>query len=589
MSIRRLFSTVRYYRLGQIFYRLIGRAKALRKHQTIRNLCARSPLEVRAGLPMIADPVADGPRLIVDGNALVLRLLNREYSSEGVLDWLAIEKQIPTRLGRFHLHYHEYFLPKSREDVLPASASLIWDCIAEWIKAFSRSSGAVSVDAWHPYVISRRIPVWVKLFSLCPPPGDLARLILTSLTAQARFLRRNLEFDLGGNHLMQNLRGLAVAGAFFYGSEAEEWLATVVRRLEQQCREQILEHGEHFERSPMYHVDVLLAMADIRDALAAARKTYPTFLDQYIEKMATFLGKILHPDGQIPLFGDSTLDLTPQPRQVFTRLQMGFPSLCPPQPQSYAVGDYWIYREQENFLIFDGGPVGPDYLPAHAHADLLTVEASWAGTRLFVDGGVYDYEDSPERAYCRSTAAHNTAEINGQNQCDVWSRFRMGRRGWPGKLQTGLTGRFHWARCTHNAYRHLNVPSVGRWIVCTEGGPWCIVDSCKGSPSVTMASRLRLAPGWIPSHETPNRLTLERGSVRLLVENILGCGPIKCDIGNYYPEFQKAVQIPVLYYETTNRGSCQLAWLVSGEPFGPFVFKPLSREGALAGNSVSKS
>jgi uncharacterized heparinase superfamily protein len=51
-----------------------------------------------------------------------------------------------------------------------------------------------------------------------------------------------------------------------------------------------------------------------------------------------------------------------------------------------------------------------------------------AGQRVFVDTGLSTYEDLKYRAYERSTAAHNTVVIDGQNSSDVWGLFKLGRR-----------------------------------------------------------------------------------------------------------------------------------------------------------------
>jgi len=145
-------------------------------------------------------------------------------------------------------------------------------------------------------------------------------------------------------------------------------------------------------------------------------------------------------------------------------------------------------------LIFDAGPVGADCLPAHAHCDLLNFEMSPAGARLFVDSGTFDYEESPMRAYCRSTAAHNVLQIDGVEQCDVWSRFRMGYRGRPSPPEHGATDGFHWCWATHNAYRRIGVPTVGRWLACRTGGPWFCLDWCCGEGQHTLDHRLHLHP-----------------------------------------------------------------------------------------------
>ncbi len=65
----------------------------------------------------------------------------------------------------------------------------------------------------------------------------------------------------------------------------------------------------------------------------------------------------------------------------------------------------------------DGGPQGFLSIAAHGHADALSVELRHDGTELLVDPGTYCYHGEPEwRSYFRSTRAHNTVEVDGENQ-----------------------------------------------------------------------------------------------------------------------------------------------------------------------------
>lgn len=290
-----------------------------------------------------------------------------------------------------------------------------------------------------------------------------------------------------------------------------------------------------------------------------------------IAGMGDFLGAILHPDGQVPLFGDSSRDFMPSPAAVFQRLGRRLPDLCPANAVSQVVGDYWIYRERDKFLIFDAGAVGPDHLPAHAHADLLTVEASWAGRRLLVDAGVADYEDSPDRAYCRGTAAHNTLQIDGQNQCDVWSRFRMGRRGWPGKLHAGKTGLFHWAWCIHNAYRHLGVPIVGRLIACAEGGSWVIVDWAEGVGTHSLISRLKLAPEWQIDHADDQGIRLRHGETELLIAVASGDAACQLEEARCFSNFGIPEDTTACLQEVRESLPAVLSWRIGSPSDGQSI------------------
>jgi Heparinase II/III-like protein/Heparinase II/III N-terminus len=65
----------------------------------------------------------------------------------------------------------------------------------------------------------------------------------------------------------------------------------------------------------------------------------------------------------------------------------------------------------------DGGPHGFLKIAAHAHADALSVEVRYGGIDILADPGTYCYHGQPAwRSYFRSTIAHNTVEVDGQNQ-----------------------------------------------------------------------------------------------------------------------------------------------------------------------------
>ena len=70
-------------------------------------------------------------------------------------------------------------------------------------------------DAWLPY------PAALRAWSYCGLHRDLVAgspieaAYVASLSAHAGFLRRNLETDVGGNHLIKNLKALAGLAVFF--------------------------------------------------------------------------------------------------------------------------------------------------------------------------------------------------------------------------------------------------------------------------------------------------------------------------------------------------------------------------------------
>ena len=464
-----------------------------------------------------------------------------------------------SRLWRFQFAYQEWLLDlaANEEPLTPAPSTEVWQPIQCWMETWRSATEREAGDEWHPFCISRRLPVWLVLWAWRLPPADLRREIAQSAAAQAAFLSRRLELDLGGNHLLENLRALSLAAVSLRGSESARWLKQVRDRLPRELAQQILESGEHFERSPMYHCHMLNAVLDMRDVLAAVEPELHAACAEAAAKMSRFLGEICHPDGEIPLLGDSVLDDAPAPVTLELPEARGRDRAA----EAHHHGSTWTYRNGDDFLLFDAGPVGPDHLPAHAHADLLTIEASIGGRRCIVDTGVFDYEDGAARRYCRSTAAHNVLEIDGENQCDVWSRFRMGRRGWPSPLCTGRTGKWSWASATHNAYRHLGIEQVGRWIGCSDES-WLILDWAFGRGSHALTNRLHLHPEVeIESHhEDGVELRIGGRDVSL---RALGTGSVRVNDGWYSPEFGVRHAIPVVEHEQRAAAPVVMGWCLA--------------------------
>jgi len=91
-------------------------------------------------------------------------------------------------------------------------------------------------------------------------------------------------------------------------------------------------------------------------------------------------------------------------------------------PQSFADAGVHLLRTPtgtgpEIWCRVDGGPHGFLSIAAHAHADALAAEVRCDGVEVLVDPGTFCYHGDPEwRRYFRSTSAHNTVEVDGQNQ-----------------------------------------------------------------------------------------------------------------------------------------------------------------------------
>jgi uncharacterized heparinase superfamily protein len=579
----RWWCVLRYYRPRQLALRLLRLAqdRAMRKSwQRCLSGQIRQPAVLRepSGVPSIARRKLswrEGRQAsLAAGRILEDRygFLHEERHLPGPVDWRLESWPDAPHLWRFHLHYHEFLLDLAAEAANgdhSACSQKAWSLVTDWIEHNRLDDPRVLRDAWHPYCISRRLPVWMCLWSVAPPEPALQSVVLASMFRQAHYLAHHLERDLGGNHLLENARALAIAGAFFAGAQADGWLHKAAAILRVELPEQILEHGEHFERSPMYHAQMLEVLLDIAEALRSLRPETAALCRQTATKMAQFLRNILHPDGQIPLLGDSTLgetgalgNLLAWAEQFGSASPSGIGVPAAQQPASSSariVGDYWVYRSGEDYLLLDAGPVGPDHLPAHAHADLLTIEASVRGQRLLVDSGVFSYRDDPMRQYCRSTPAHNVLQIDSADQCDMWSRFRMGQRGWPTACERGQTGDFAWARAQHNAYRRLGATTVGRWLAGCPGGPWFCIDRVQGTGRHELVSWLHFHPDVSVAPIGATELQLVVGDLPLRLRWLTE-GQMTLADGWYCPQLGQRQRAPVVRWEAAGPLPAVCGW-----------------------------
>ena len=170
----------------------------------------------------------------------------------------------------------------------------------------------------------------------------------------------------------------------------------------------------------------------------------------------------------------------------------------PPARGAFALADsgYSGARTRDgHYVVCDAGPVGPDYQPGHGHADLFSFELSLRGGRVVVDSGVSTYEAGPLREYCRSTRAHNTVEIEGRDQVELWGAFRVGRRCRPRDVAWRARDGGFELSARHDGYRVLaGRPTHARRFRWSDRGMLQVDDCVDATRAVRSVARLHFHP-----------------------------------------------------------------------------------------------
>ena len=199
----------------------------------------------------------------------------------------------------------------------------------------------------------------------------------------------------------------------------------------------------------------------------------------------------------MPFFNDAAIGVAPPPEEVIAYARrLGFERAAGPSAGTQATlfrdSGYAKLANPDCTAFFDVAPVGPDYLPAHAHADTLSIEVSVGSQRVLVNSGTSVYGTGPERHRQRSTASHNTVEIDGGNSSDVWSGFRVARRAHPRDVQ--VHSESSQVTAWHDGYCHLPGKPCHHREVCLDDRAVRIKDRVTGSFAHTVVGRFHLHP-----------------------------------------------------------------------------------------------
>ena len=529
MPLLRLMRTVRHLRREQLVGQVWVRLRPLWERPS-RFADPPSP-DVPACRWRLRDELPPGPQ----GNAGKeitagrLRFLNRQCEVGWPPCWQ--QSELP-RLWQYNLHYFEYLW------ALPYSGARM--VVLDWMDRYRLRRDSIG---WDAYPTSLRLANWCGVFfgkfrDRTLGGADFVDRLWASVYVQAEWLRRHLETHLLANHLLENGAALALVGSCFGGESAGRWYAVGTKVVRAQLAEQVLPDGVHFELSPMYHTRLAYV-------LALLANTGETGLIELVEaplrRMAEALACLCHPDGGIALFGDSALGICNDPGELtgYAGRLVG-ERLAGEATGAFALpnGGYYGWRGTDGgYVICDAGQIGVDYQPGHAHADVFSFELSLGGCRVVVDSGVSDYEASETRRYCRSTRAHNTVEIDGQDQCESWGVFRVARRGrtrdvrWlPTVEGFRLSGR-------HDGYSRLPGGSEHARAFCWHrSGVLTIRDTVISRRVSTVVSRVHLHPDCRVESLGDASAIVTRGAVACQI-HFDGAGRLGVEDSYYCPQF----------------------------------------------------
>ena len=311
---------------------------------------------------------------------------------------------------------------------------------------------------WRTLEAGLRADYWVRAMALCADSPavteETAERFLEGLKVHGKrlFENPNIGFSRKSNWGVMEYAGLYVIGFIL---ENEEYVERASQYLRRCLHIQVMDDGMHWEMSPMYHNEVLMAYLEV--LRTGAIWNHHPFSDKeigIIVKMAWGTMGMKTPAGRQPMTGDSddtdVRDLLSQAALVlknghlkaggFNRLDYesiwmfgpeGFEAyetiaaadleadvLVFPDSGQVVARDGW--GEHGSWLYFVNGPLGG----GHGHLDKLHVGLWLGGEEILTDSGRYTYKDVDRRYELKAARAHNVpmaGELEYAESKDTWT------------------------------------------------------------------------------------------------------------------------------------------------------------------------
>ena len=512
----RYWNTIRYLKFTQIFGRI-------NKFLKINFIKKSKNNDLRPFPKNWIQPVSKKQSMFGER---IFFFLNEYHEIKNKEDW---NNKFFPKLWIYNLHYFDDL------NAIDAESRVDWHrkLIDSWIDQNPLYQGV----GWTPYPSSLRIINWIF-----------------SLVLQVRNLKNNLEKHLLGNHLFANATALIYAGLFFKGEESRHWYEIGYEIFKTELSEQILPDGAHFELSTMYHSIILENLLDILNIHNAYNKRLPEKIIEKISSMFLWLKNMSHPDGEISFFNDAAFGISPilnELKDYGSRLSLK--DLFKSSGKNnkiifYKHCGYSRIETDDVVALIDRSPVGPDYLPGHAHADTLSFELSIFKKRVIVNSGTSIYENVIERELQRGTAAHSTIVIDKEDSSEVWDSFRVARRARVFDIKNSEEELSIKLSAAHNGYHRLKGKPTHYRSWEFKKNTLIIEDRIIGNGKHSIEAILPLHPEVKLKGIHGNKATLEISKIPIEIL-IDGNGLLEAKQSNFNAEFGLSIEnIKLVYF-----------------------------------------
>lgn len=334
-------------------------------------------------------------------------------------------------------------------------------------------------------------------------PAELLR-VLKSVHDQLAYLEIVTNGHAGNWPTIGCQGMLACVTAFPLLRDANRFTDYCIRSMKSQIADQVLPDGVQDELTPHYHRVVVGNLLSVIRSLRALGRELDPETQSTLRKMVHYVQQTTVPDGSKQVAFNDSDPGTPGNLRGPLR-ELGLAELfSPPErlgPETFPYAGVALLRQRQDrgdlYLAFDAGPYGR----GHQHENKLGFWLFAYGRNLLVDPGRHLYDWSPRSyyGYLKSTAAHSTLKIDGQDQ------HSAGRRDtWIAKQPLDLDWQVREGEIRASGAYELGYGSKNdiavvhrREIVFVKERCWVVFDAVEGSGEHLVESRFQFAPGTL--------------------------------------------------------------------------------------------
>lgn len=486
-------------------------------------------------------------------------------------------------------------------------------------------------------IVSQRAISWcfsfVFFFHSQKFSGDVLNKFLKSILEHRKYIEEHLELaEKTSNHLIGNLSALFLVNFLFPEFEgADSKYKKSISMLIKEIDKQIYSDGVDYEQSISYHRYVLeFCLIPVILCRMNGIPLPERFLKK-IEKMIEFILYISKPDGFVypisdadgarvfnlnnahindyqsylavgavlfdrgdfkSMAGENCEEviwlLGPKGLEKYWDIQLTQPAVC---SKAFWDGGYFILRDRWSTdakqLFFDCGNIGMGYTDdgeygTHGHSDLLNFGISAYGETFITDIGSGTYTGNKKvHDYFRSSAGHNTINIDGQDQSILTTTWAMKNRARPLKGECFTSQHFDYVSGAHDGYRRLSHPIIHRReILFVKPDYWIMVDSLLGRGYHHLEAFYHLSPGLDVDIDSADNLILIKGNRSSLLmapfcsmslKKALSEGSVDPFEGWISADYGQWLPAPVL--KVSAEFQCPLVMITAFYPFPIFIEK----------------